>query len=161
MPRRILLLGHPPHPPATHFPLAFLLAVPAADGAAWALGGAGWFRLSFILLAAGCVTSLPAMATGFMEYLSLVFNPPAGRDVNRHMVLALSSVSLDVASLLVRGGPEILTGARWGWSAVLSALAAGLLSLAGWYGGRLVFTHRAGLEDIMEGHDAQGSKKKS
>jgi uncharacterized membrane protein len=137
--RRLRLFGHPLHPPSTHLPLGLLMAAPLADIAALAGAGPVFWAVSFWVLAAGLAAGLLAGATGLLDYLSLENGHPGERDAVRHM--------LDLCSFLARGGPSPLAGGRSVLAAVLSVLAASVLSVGGWYGGKLVYHHRIGLDD--------------
>lgn len=143
--------GHPVHTGAVHFPLGLLPASSVWD--ALALGGVSgpWWSVSFWTLALGCLLALPALATGFLDYLGLPEDHPAEERASRHMWAALSGVALYGADLLWRLGPERpVPGSPWGAALVgLAGLAA--LAVAGWLGGDLVLRFGLGRTDSRKG----------
>lgn len=134
---------HPLHPALVHFPIACWSLATVADFAGYVWGEPAW-RLAGVLMVAGTVIAVAAIAAGFIEYMKLDENHPALSDVHRHMLLAATAWSCYAASLFLRvdsGSLSVPDGIAVGLS------AAGFVSLccAGWMGGRLVYGHGIGV----------------
>ena len=138
-------MSHPLHPALVHFPIACWTLATLTDVAivaglahgqpAWSFAGA--------LMAIGVVTALAAMATGLLEFTKLGDAHPAEAVAQRHMGFVLAAWGCYAASLYlrVRGMHAIAPG--------MPALALGVvgfacLGVAGWLGGKLVYTHGVG-----------------
>jgi uncharacterized membrane protein len=136
-------MSHPLHPALVHFPIACWSLATAADVASLWFGKPAWM-LAGVLLVVGTLTALAAMATGFLELLKVDAEHPATRDLNRHMLLVMTAWCLYAASLLLRlqgmtlSQPDALD---------LGLSVAGFLTLgvAGWFGGKLVYSHGVGV----------------
>ncbi len=146
--KRLRVLGHPLHPPTVHAPLGLWASAAVWDAAAAATGRPELWTLSFGCLGLGCAAALPALATGFLDFLALESEEVEAAAL-RHMGLMSACWLLYAASLIARGG----------WSAPDHAIPAAalqyaglaVLSVGGWLGGRLVYTHGAGLEEGYNG----------
>lgn len=146
--KRLRPVGVPLHPALVHFPVAFWTAAPALDVAALALGRIELWHNARLALAAGSVTALAAMATGFFEYLV------AGRDqraslIERHAVLASTAWGLFTFNWLWRESAGVIPedGSRLGVAyAGFSIMGILLLLAAGHAGARLVYVHGVGTE---------------
>lgn len=148
------ILGHPAHAVAVHLPIGLLPASTAWDVLALAgLGGEGVFwRVSFWTLAAGLVTAVPAVATGFPDFLALVRGPDSSGASERaadvavyHLMTMLAAASAYAGSLLARGGPGPPEGSRLAWALALAGAGVLLLAVGGWLGGDLVYGHGVGI----------------
>lgn len=138
-------MKHPLHPALVHFPIACWSLATIADGASLRYGAPAW-QFAAALMAIGVVTSLGAMAAGLLDYVKLGDSHPAEADVHRHLGWALAAFSCYTASLFLRmqGVEPIAPGAM---ALALSGLGFGCLGVAGWLGGKLVYTHRLGAGD--------------
>lgn len=135
----VAIAGHPLHPLIVTFPIAFLVAAPAADIGYWLTGDGFWARAAVWLLGAGIVSGLVAAATGMSDFLRIerVRKRTAGW---AHMVLNIASLVLSVINFYIRlSNPE---GAIIPWGIILSVVVASILGLSGWYGAELVYRHK-------------------
>ena len=137
---------HPWHPAFVHLPIGLLTASLAWDAVGlWAAGGI-WPALAYWCLLGGLVMAVPAVATGFVEYLFL----EDGRAVslaNWHMSAMSAAAGLFLASLLLRGDPG--TAAPW---PALACSAGGLLVMlaGGWLAAEMVYREGAGFRGSAE-----------
>lgn len=157
--RRIRVLGHPLHPPLTHFPLGLLGTVPVWDALALmggdpasAPGGspvAGsvpiWWTVGYWTLAAGLVLAVPAAVTGLLDYASLPTESPGEGTARNHLFLALGAVSLAAASFVVRMQADGVEPDHVAWAVGLALAGAVGLGVAGWLGAELTFGHGIGV----------------
>lgn len=144
---RLRLFGHPAHPPMTHLPIGLWAAACLADAAALLRPEHYWWPLAFWCLAAGTAAALPAAATGFVDYLALPADHPAGRTATRHLLVILAAATLFVLSLVLhRGALEGGGPARPALAVAASGLGLVLLLAGGWLGGELVYGHGLGVE---------------
>ena len=137
--------AHPLHPALVHFPIACWTLATAADCAglfwptqAWPFAGA--------MLALGMATALAAIATGFLELLRLAPDHPAMGDLNTHVCLVLAAFCAYLGSLLLRMRGHWPIDPHWP-ALAFSVVGFLLLCAAGWFGGRLVYHHRVGVEN--------------
>jgi len=137
-------MAHPAHPAFVHFPIACWTISTFGDIASFWLGAPAW-QFSGILLVIGTVTAIAAMLTGLLELRSISHAESVTRTADTHIQLMLSAWVLYAISLLLRiseqrlRAPGILeTG--------LSCLGFITLIAGGWQGGKLVYTHGAGVD---------------
>lgn len=141
---------HPIHPIVVHFPIALLCASVAFDALSlrWPTGGLR--ETSLYTLLAGVMAAGVAVVTGGME------EDLAKRAGAPESVLELHE-SLGQATLVIF---VVLLGLRLamqlGWLKEIRALSLGLgaigiviLSLAGYWGGDLVYTYGIGVKAVM------------
>ena len=141
---------HPIHPIVVHFPIALLCASVVFDALAlrWPTGGLR--ETSLYTLLAGVMAAGVAVVTGGME------EDLAKRAGAPESVLELHE-SLGQATLVIF---VVLLGLRLamqlGWLKEIRALSLGLgaigiviLSLAGYWGGDLVYTYGIGVKAVM------------
>ena len=136
-------MSHPLHPALVHFPIACWSLATAADVASLWWGKPAWM-LAGVLLALGTLTALAAMATGFIELMKIGAEHPATRDLNRHMLLMLSAWCLYATSLFLRLQGTTLTQPNT-VDLGLSVVGFVVLSVGGWFGGKLVYGHGVGV----------------
>ncbi len=141
------------HPALSDFPLALLSAALVSDLLFWRTGVGQWAQFSFYLITAGLLSGLAAGLTGLIDFLTdeQARSLPSGWF---HFVLTDLAIFLTIfnwiSRLYDRRDSLLFTGLA------LSATVAGLLLVAGFLGGRLVFHHRIGVEGpILE--DDQGA----
>ncbi|SHM17717.1 DUF2231 domain-containing protein [Rhodanobacter sp. OK091] len=139
-------MRHPLHPALVHFPIACWSLATAGDLASLVWGEPAW-RLAGVLLVAGIGFSIPAMLAGFFELAKVAEENPAIKDVNRHMIVVMCALAFYTASLFLRlqGAHLVEPGPL---AIALSALGFGLLCVAGWLGGKLVYGHRLGVAPL-------------
>ena len=126
-----------------HFPVALWTASVAWDALGLGLGAASWWTLSYWCLAAGLAMALPAIATGFAEFLRIPKGDPAEKTAVWHMYAMSGAAILFLSSLLLHrpaGAPQPLLPA-------LAASLAGLLLLTagGVLAARLVYGYGVGM----------------
>jgi uncharacterized membrane protein len=142
IPSKASIAGHPIHPMLIPFPIAFLSAAPVVDVVYWITGGAFWAQTAFYLVIAGVVTGALAALVGMVDFAGV-------REVRRHResywhaAANSGALLLSVVGLVVRAGDT--AGAILPWGLVLSAGAALLLVVGGWYGGELAYRFRIGV----------------
>jgi len=135
-------MAHPVHPAIVHFPIA-----------CWVLGSladlSGLFftetatELAGILIMLGTLLAIPAMATGVMELIKIDSAAVEYQIASRHMNLILLSWTFYAVSLLLRFNNVDSVNE---WVIILLSLVGLLfLSLAGWYGARLVYEYGVGV----------------
>lgn len=127
-----------------HFPIALLSTSVLWDGLGLWTGAAVWWTLGYWTLVVGLVTALPAIATGFLEFVTLPPNAPAGTLATWHLMLTGTAVASFLGSLLVRGGPEVPMGGRLMGALACSIVGLGLLAAGGHLGAKLVYEYRIG-----------------
>lgn len=134
-------MRHPLHPVLVHFPVACWSLAVATDFASLHFGEVAW-RWSGGLLAVGCAMAAIAMLAGLLEF-ARVPEGAAMRDAYLHMGLMLAALCLFAARLLTRLdhfhplAPNAL-------SLLLDVAGFLMLSIGGWFGGRLVYGHGVG-----------------
>lgn len=143
-PTRVALGQHPLHPMVVTFPIAFFIAALGADAAFWYGGDEFWPRCSLWLLGAGSAIGIVAAATGTLELLTVarIRHRAAGWS---HFVAAVMLLSIESINWAMRLPDP--AGAVLPLGIYLSALGAGLVGLAGWLGGNLVFRDQVGVHD--------------
>jgi len=143
-PTQVAVAGHPIHPMLITFPVAFLSGVLATDLAYWFLGNPFWAEASFWLVAAGSVMGTLAGIAGTIELLAV--SGIRRRVISwSHFIASVMLLSIGFANWAYRIGDPV--GAVFPWGIYLSALGVGVLGVAGWLGGHLVFHHQIGIVD--------------
>ena len=135
-------MRHPLHPALVHFPIACWSLASFADLASLVYGEALW-RFAGLMMAIGVVMAVAAMATGTIELIKLEQDHPAEDDVHRHLGWALAAFCCYAASLFLRWETRQLV-APGAFALGLSLLGFACLGVAGWLGGKLVYSHRLG-----------------
>lgn len=137
----------PLHPVTVHFPIALLSVSVLWDALALWTGTTTWWTISYWNLIAGLVTSLPALATGFAEFVALPRDSDTEDLVLWHLGLTGTAVTCFLGSLLVRGDVTAPTGARLVGVLAFSIVGLALLVIGGHLGANLVYEHRLGHAD--------------
>ncbi|HXS73303.1 MAG TPA: DUF2231 domain-containing protein [Rhodanobacteraceae bacterium] len=137
-------MRHPLHPALVHFPIACWSLATAADLASlhW---GEPTGRSAGALMVVGTVSAVPAMLAGFYELGTLAEDSPATGDVYRHMGAMTCALLLYAVSLFLRLEHTRLL-APGTLAIACSVLGFICLSIGGWLGGKLVYTHRLGAD---------------
>jgi uncharacterized membrane protein len=133
--------GHPLHPPLTDVTVG-LYAGATAFGVLSALGVSeenlahGWW----LLLVAGLIVTVPTALTGLAEWLTISRGTPLWRTATAHL---LSMVTATVFFLLaaIVGHGDYVDAEVGGGALILTLIGFVLLTLGGWLGGSVVFTH--------------------
>lgn len=138
---RVAVLGHPIHAMSVAFPIALTFCTFGADALYWWTGDAFWARAALWTVGAGFLLGMVAGVSGTAELL-MVPGIRARAPAWTHFIIAVTLLAL--------------LGANWGfrlygyeaavlpYGVLLSALCVGVVSVAGWHGGKLVFDYRLG-----------------
>lgn len=136
------ILKHPFHPMLVPFPIGlwiFSLICDLIYLLGW--GGEVWNDMAFYTMAGGVLGGLAAAVPGYIDYRSIVSSEPK-RLGRTHMLLNLAIIALYIIDLLLR----VNMPRNAGLPVVLSVIAVGLLGVAGWLGGELVYVHGVAVE---------------
>ena len=133
---------HPIHPAIVHFPVACWSLAVLADAAHWFWGLGAAVQWAGGLLTIGCAMALLAAAVGLFE-LTRVPEGAAMKDAYWHMGLMLSAWSIFTLRLWLRYQDKSFLPPD-AWALTLDALGFLCLTVGGWMGGRLVYTHGVG-----------------
>lgn len=130
-------MRHPLHPMFVHFPIGLWTTSLAWDALSW-------WSLSFWCLAAGLVMALPAIGTGFYEFVRIEQGHPATNIALWHMGAMSGATALFLGSLLLRRPAAAPDSAP----AVIALSLAGLACLiaGGLLASRLVYGHGIGMK---------------
>ncbi|WP_447528373.1 MULTISPECIES: DUF2231 domain-containing protein [unclassified Vreelandella] len=139
---RASLAGHPLHPVMIHFPVAALMALVANDLAYWYTGDPFWARTGLWLAGVGAFGGWIASIAGIIDLVSVA-------RIRRlitgwsHAIVAVVMLSLASLNWLLRlNSPEAILP----WGLAVSLVTGGLIALAGWLGGQLVYEHAVGVD---------------
>lgn len=120
-----------------HFPIAFGLAVPAADGLLWWNGDPFWQRAGLWAAGVAFLSGAAAAMVGLLELL-LVRGARLRPQGWAHGVAGLVLVTVLATNWLLRlTAPDRVLPS----GLALSVLGVGLVMLAAWHGGALVYHH--------------------
>jgi uncharacterized membrane protein len=139
---RVAVAGHPIHAMLIPFPIALAFATLGSDFMYWWTGDAFFARAALWASGGAFWMGMLAALSGIVEVLAVPGIRRRGAAWS-HGVAAVMLLSV--------------VGANWGlrlrdaeaavlpWGAFLSLMALGLVALAGWLGGKLVFEHQIGI----------------
>jgi len=135
-----LWAAHPVHPPLAHlvvgaYGTATILAFTGVLGVAESDAAKGWW----LALVVGLLATIPASASGLTEFLTLGRHHPARPAVVRHLVLALATLPCFGAAAVL-GHQSYQQGDIAAAPLALTAAGFVLLTMAGFAGGRLIFS---------------------
>jgi uncharacterized membrane protein len=135
------LAKHPIHPMLVTIPIGLWVFSLACDLLfVFGSGASLWYTLAFYTLIGGLAGAVIAAVPGFVDMLSLAGS--VRRVALAHMAVNLVVIALYAFNIGLRiNGPE-----KVGLCVILSAVAVGLLVLAGWLGGHLVYVYRVGVD---------------
>jgi uncharacterized membrane protein len=134
------------HPALVHFPIAFLLGAVLLDLYAWQQRDPAAARVATGLLLAGVATAALAAAAGVLAF----FTGPAshteesGKLIWWHIGAAVTQFVLFAIAAVVRW--RVQPAPPPAWTRVLGVIAAGVLLLAGYEGGYIVYHGGSGIE---------------
>lgn len=137
------VFGHPLHPMLVHFPVAFWTLATVCDGCALA-GFVSGRPYAVGLLALGLVVAIPAMVSGFFDLAGL--KGDAVPDGGRHMLLMSSAWAFYLFALITRLDENVLAPDSQLLPRLLGLVGFCLIAVGGWFGGRLVYHHGAGVK---------------
>jgi uncharacterized membrane protein len=135
------LPGHPLHPPLTDatigaYTFATVIAVLSKLGVSEHNTTTAWW----LALITGLALTIPTAITGFADWLTIEGGTPLWRTATLHLSAMLSATVVFAIAVGV-GHSDYVNGSVGGGSLVLTLIAFGLLTLGGWLGGAIVFTH--------------------
>jgi len=148
--------GHPIHPMLIPYPFALLSTAAAFDVAASLRSDGSWSHTARHMTLAGLATALVAAVPGILDYFGTV--PPrtaAHRSATQHALCNLSALACFAIGESRRRGDGRLDAT----GLALRVAGTGLLSLAGWLGGQLVYHERIGVDDENEPRALVGSRE--
>lgn len=130
------IFGHPIHPMLIPYPFALLTGAVAFDAAARATGRRELAQTGRHMTDAGIVSAIAAAVPGIVDYFGSV---PSGTTMKRnatiHAVANVTGLALFAAARAARREDGELPSRAF----TLTLVATGLMSLAGWLGGELVY----------------------
>ncbi|WP_334191861.1 DUF2231 domain-containing protein [Pararhodobacter sp.] len=139
---RIAIAGHPIHAMMVGFPIALGFSTLGSDVLYWWSGDSFWVRVSLWASGASFLMGILAGLTGVAELL-LVPGIRIRAASWTHAILALMLLALLGTNWGSRlSGQDVLP-----WGLLMSVLAAGLVAMTGWHGGKLVFDYGLGSHD--------------
>lgn len=132
-------LGHPTHALLVHYPVALAAAVTALDLIARvARPQPGLVRAAAFLAIGASATGALAWVTGLVDWLGMVRGSRKRRVATTHLVVQSLTVTLLVASAIIRWPDR--AGSVPSWGALVVAAAANATVLVGnYFGGELVY----------------------
>ena len=133
--------GHPLHPPLTDvtigaYTLATAMAVLSRLGVSEHNTATAWW----LALIAGLVMTLPTALTGFIDWLDIKLGTPLWRTATLHLS-AMLTATVVFAITAGAGHADYVDGSIAGGSLILTIVGFLVLTLGGWLGGAIVFTH--------------------
>lgn len=136
--------GHPLHPMLAGFPAAYLLGSAVVDVCATVARREDWQQTARHMTSLGLASALVAATPGLVDYLSVV--PPessAKRRATQHLLANVSALGLFALGRWRRSRRET----RAPWLALgAEVCGAGLVAVAGWLGGTLVYRNQIGVD---------------
>ena len=135
MESRTKVAGHPLHPMLIVFPLGLLATAVAFDIAALVSGDAGWFNISFWLMAAGILGGLLAALPGLVDWYAIPRNTRAKAIGLLHGGGNVVVLILFAISWFLRRAADTVPSSG---ALVLSFIGVILAVVTGWLGGELV-----------------------
>lgn len=142
--------GHPLHPPLTDVTVglytgATAFGVLSALGASEENTATAWW----LLLVAGLVATVPTALTGLLDWLDLSRGTPLWRTATLHLSAMVSAAVLFLIAAVLGHG-DYVDRTVGGGALVLTVIGFGLLTLGGWLGGAVVFTHGMRVLSLVE-----------
>ena len=135
--------GHPIHPMLVQFPIVCFIGVLVTDIVFINNHNPGWATASRYLLVIGLVMAALAALAGLTDFLG--DKRVQGGDAIKHAIANVTAVVIELVNLILRlhtNDPIPRIGI------ILSALTVLILLYSGWMGGKLVFEHGIGVDDV-------------
>ena len=144
------ILGHPAHPMFIVFPIALFLTAALFDLVYYAKRNEFWRSAATWVLLCGFLGGAVAAALGFLDFFTAL---PKSGDVHhaaiRHWHWAVPAMSLVAIDLLLRAWKKN-SKAIIALTTVLTLAAALCVSVAGYWGGDMVFNDKVGVMKVDE-----------
>jgi uncharacterized membrane protein len=139
--------GHPIHPMLIPYPFALLSTAAFVDMAAAITSRDSWFQTARHMTVAGLASAVVAALPGIVDYFGTV--PPrstARRSATQHALCNLSALACFVAAESRRREDGSLPSG----GLTLAMAGTGLLAMAGWLGGQLIYHEHIAVADDVE-----------
>ena len=142
--------GHPLHPPLTDATIGLYTGA-TAFGVLSALGlseenmATAWW----LALVLGLIVTAPTALTGFADWLSISWGTPVWRTATLHLSSMLTATVFFLIAALVGHG-DYVDKTVGGGALILTLIGFGFLTLGGWLGGAVVFTHGMRVLNLVE-----------
>jgi uncharacterized membrane protein len=135
------LPGHPIHPPLTDATIgAYTFAMAAATvqvlGITSHAGAYGWW----IALVFGLITSVAAVLTGFLDWLTISPGTPLKRTATTHALVNATATVFFVIAIIV-GHSRYTHGLVGTGPYILTVIGFSILAVGGWLGGAITYVH--------------------
>ena len=135
------LPGHPIHPPLTDvtigtYTFATIAALADVTGVSDSSGAYGWW----IALIFGLIMTVPTALTGLLDWLTITRGTELWKTATLHLT-AMVSATVFFALAAIFGHSSYSHANVSSGAFVLTLVGFGLLTLGGWLGGAIVFTH--------------------
>jgi uncharacterized membrane protein len=135
------LPGHPLHPPLTDVTIGLYTSA-TAFGVLSALGvseenlATAWW----LALVGGLIVTVPTALAGLLDWLTITRGTPLFRTATLHLSSMVTATVFFLIAAIVGHG-DYVDRAVGAWPLVLTLIGFGFLTLGGWLGGAVVFTH--------------------
>lgn len=148
---RIALAGHPLHVMLVTFPIALATGALGADFFWWLTGDPFFARMGRWVTGWGFAMGVGAATVGLIELLAVrgIRSHPAAWTHGAAGFMLVAIIGANFGLRVIGGTDAILP-----WGALLSLLGMVFVSLAGWFGGKLVFEHGLGVMQAREALDS-------
>jgi uncharacterized membrane protein len=135
------LPGHPLHPPLTDATIGiYTLATIAALTDVLSITNAVGAQVWWFALVAGLIMTVPTALAGLVDWLSITRGTKLWKTATSHMIAMLSATVFFALATLF-GHDSFMSGNLDASGLILTLVGFGLLTLGGWLGGTIVFTH--------------------
>ena len=131
-------LGHPSHALLVHFPVAFYVAVLAFDVMTLVTPSPGLTRAGTFLVVGALGATVPAAATGLIDWWGMVPGSRKRRAATTHMLVQVAGAAWFALDLAIRWGTRSRPQAPAAWIDV-EALGLATVFAGQFLGGRLVY----------------------
>lgn len=141
---RAAIFGHPLHPMMIHFPVAALIGLVGADTAYVLSDDPFWARAGLWLAGVGALGGWGASVAGLVDLLGVA---RVRRLITAwmHALAAVMMLSMATLNWLLRLGDDAAAHIQ-PWGLGLTLLTATFISIAAYFGGRLVYEHAVGVD---------------
>lgn len=142
--------GHPLHPPLTDVTVglytgATVFGVLSALGVSEDNTATAWW----LLLVVGLVVTVPTALTGLADWLGIARGTALWRTATLHLASMVTATVFFLLAAIV-GHDDYVDRAVGGGPLVLTLVGFGFLTLGGWLGGAIVFTHGMRVLNLVE-----------
>jgi uncharacterized membrane protein len=135
------LPGHPIHPPLTDATIgAYTFATVAALADVLSISDSAATHGWWLAMIVGLIFTVPTALTGFLDWLTIETGTPLWRTATSHMIAMLIANAVFLAAVLTGKGSFDTGNIKTG-TFVLTIIGFGILTLGGWLGGSVVYTH--------------------